>query len=153
MLTRLNTHRHRQALTVLTVIVLVYWAVRLLRAAQIHLFHIPAPQAHGLLGVPFPWLVHSEWSHHGYSLIVLIGFLALLPGFTGPARTWWLLALGVQLWCQAEHLTGSGVELDLFHDVVVLAPAAVAMRLHRRPSGAEPRELHCTCADRTEAAA
>lgn len=153
MLTMLNTRRHRRALTVFLVIVLAYWAESLLRAAQIHLLHLPAPYARGLLGIPFPWLVSSEWMDHGYALIMLIGLLVLLPGFTGRARTWWLLALGIQCWHQFEHLLlVPGVELHLLYNAVVCAPVVVAMVLHRRPLSAEAREVRCTCADRTEVA-
>lgn len=153
MLTELNTRRHRRALTVFLVILLVHWAERLLQAAQLYLLHLPAPYARGLLGLPFPWLVHPERMDRGYALIMLIGLLVLLPGFTGHARTWWLLALGIQSWHHFEYLllVPRG-EFHLFYNAVAFAPVVVAMLLHRRPLRAEPREVRCTCADRTEAA-
>ncbi|SMC51512.1 hypothetical protein [Lentzea albidocapillata] len=72
MSTRPNT---RPVLTVVTVVVLVYWAELLLRLAQTYLFHIPEPYARGLLGVVLPWLAESGWAHHGIAFVVLAGCL------------------------------------------------------------------------------
>ncbi|MGI5500105.1 hypothetical protein [Lentzea sp. CA-135723] len=50
-------------------VVLVSWAEMALRAGQIHLLHIPADQARGLLGVAFPWLLSSEWTYLGLAVL------------------------------------------------------------------------------------
>jgi hypothetical protein len=72
MSTRLNT---RPVLTVVTVVVLVYWAELLLRLGQTYLYHIPEAYARGLLGMALPWLAESGWVHHGFALVTLIGCL------------------------------------------------------------------------------
>ena len=100
---------------------------------------------------------------------MLVGLVLLRPGFTGRARTWWTIALGIQVWHHFEHLlllvqhqTGANlagravptsvlqllfprVELHLFYNAVVFAPMVVAMWLHRRPSS-QTADDPCGCA-------
>ncbi|AXE24084.1 hypothetical protein C0216_12015 [Streptomyces globosus] len=162
----LNSRLHRTGLRIFLVIVLAHWAEHLTQAAQIYVLGWPLPEARGLLGVPFPWLVTSEWMHYGYALVMLVGFLLLRPGFDGRARTWWNVTLAVQVWHHLEHLllllqalTGENlagkavptsiiqllvprVELHLFYNALVTLPMIVAMVLHNRSGG--PR---CSCAE------
>jgi hypothetical protein len=70
----------RPVLTVVTVVVLVYWAELLLRLAQTYLFHLPEAYARGLLGVALPWLAETGWAHHGIAFVVLIGCLEARRG-------------------------------------------------------------------------
>ncbi|MEV4378455.1 hypothetical protein [Streptosporangium sp. NPDC049644] len=166
----LNGRHHRTALGAFLVIVLAHWAEHLVQAVQIYFLDWPLPEARGVLGVPFPWLVQSEWMHYGYALIMLAGFLLLRKGFTGRSRTWWNVTLGIQAWHHLEHflllaqaLTGGNllgkpvptsiiqllvprVELHLFYNAVVFAPMVVAMLLHRRPRESERARMHCGCA-------
>lgn len=171
LLTRLNTTGHRAALGVFLFVVLAHWAEHLAQAVQIYIYHWPLPEARGVLGIPFPWLVKSEWMHYGYALIMLVGFVLLRPGFSGRSRTWWNITLGVQVWHHFEHLlllvqALSGtylmgkavptsvvqlvlprVELHLFYNALVTLPMVVAMVLHRRPGAADTGPLACTCAE------
>lgn len=166
---RLNRDHHRAALTVFMVIVLAHWAEHLVQAYQIWALNWPRPQARGLLGEFYPWLVTSEWMHYGYALIMLIGLFLLRPGFTGRAATWWTVALVIQFWHHIEHLLlliqaqthhnfwGSPVptsvlqqiyprvELHLFYNSVVFIPMVIAMYLHLRPSAEELERTHCDC--------
>ncbi|SDG31456.1 hypothetical protein SAMN05421505_103152 [Sinosporangium album] len=166
----LNTRHHRTALGIFLIIVVAHWAEHLVQAVQIYVLGWPLAEARGLLGLPFPWLVTSEWMHYGYALIMLVGFILLRPGFTGRARTWWNIALGIQVWHHLEHLllliqalTGNNllgrpaptsiiqllvprVELHLFYNAIVFAPMVVAMLLHRRPHEAERAAMRCSCA-------
>ena len=168
--TELNTTYHRTALNVYLVIVLAHWAEYVAQAIQIWVLGWPIPEARGVLGLWFPWLVTSEALHYGYALIMLVAFILLRPGFTGAARTWWTIALGIQVWHHIEHLlllaqaqTGvfllgnevptsvvqlvvPRVQLHLFYNTVVFIPMIVAMVLHRRPSASEQAEQTCTCA-------
>ncbi|XKK41746.1 hypothetical protein HFP72_16585 [Nocardiopsis sp. ARC36] len=170
----LNTRGHRAGLALFMVVVVAHWAEHLVQAAQIYMLNWPVPEARGLLGMPFPWLVTSEWMHYGYALIMLVGLMLLLPGFTGRSRTWWKISLGIQVWHHFEHLLlllqvltgrhiGGGeaptsiiqlliprVELHLLYNALVFAPMVVAMLLHRRPSGEERAAMVCGCADRDE---
>lgn len=115
-------------------------------------------------------VITSEWLHYGYALVMLAGLFVLRKGFVGRARTWWNIALGIQVWHHLEHLllllqaiTGSyllgrsvptsivqlvapRVELHLFYNAVVFAPMVVAMVLHLWPRPAERAQMRCTCA-------
>nr|WP_244983899.1 hypothetical protein [Actinomadura citrea] len=166
----LNTRHHRAALNIYAFIVIAHWAEHIVQAIQIWVLGWPVPEARGVLGVPFPWLVTSEWMHYGYALIMLIGLFLLLPGFTGRARTWWAVSLGIQVWHHFEHLlllvqamSDSNiagrpaptsiiqllvprVELHLFYNTLVTIPMVVAMYLHNRPNAAEREAMRCSCA-------
>jgi hypothetical protein len=167
---QLNERRHKAAVGLFLVIVLAHWAEHVAQAIQIYTLGWPIPEARGVLGLPFPWLVTSEWMHYGYALIMLIGLILLRRGFTGRSRTWWQIALGIQVWHHFEHLllliqamTGTylagrpvptsiiqllipRVELHLFYNAVVFVPMVVAMLLHRRPREAERVDMRCGCA-------
>lgn len=164
----LNGRHHKAALTAFMVIVVGHWAEHLVQAVQVYVWGWPLSEARGVLGMPFPWLVTSEWMHYGYALLMLVGLILLRKGFTGSSRTWWNISLGIQVWHHMEHLLLlaqkiSGVylagrpvptsvlqlvyprmELHLFYNAVVFAPMVVAMLLHRRAS--EHFGATCTCA-------
>jgi hypothetical protein len=166
----LNAERHRIALNVFFAIVLAHWAEHIAQAIQIWVLGWPVPEARGVLGLWFPWLVTSEWLHYGYALVMLIGLVVLRKGFTGRSRTWWNVALGIQVWHHLEHLllllqalTGlhllgravptsflqlvfPRVELHLFYNTVVFVPMVVAMVLHRWPRAVERQAMVCSCA-------
>ncbi|MEV4224146.1 hypothetical protein [Nonomuraea sp. NPDC049725] len=170
LLTGLNTRHHRAALAVYLLIVLAHWAEHVVQAIQIYVLGWPLPEARGVLGVPFPWLVTSEWMHYGYALLMLVGLIMLRRGFTGRSRVWWNVSLGIQVWHHLEHLilllqaiSGSNlagrpvptsliqllvprVELHLFYNALVFAPMVVAMLLHRHPRPAERSAMRCACA-------
>ncbi|NUP62566.1 MAG: hypothetical protein HOW71_10375, partial [Nonomuraea sp.] len=169
-LTALNTRYHKPALTLYLVVVLAHWAEHVAQAVQVYVLGWPLKEARGVLGMPFPWLVSSEWMHYGYALLMLVGLLMLRSGFTGRARTWWNVSLGIQIWHHLEHLlllcqalTGNNLlgrpvptsviqllvprmELHLFYNALVFAPMVVAMLLHRRPRAAERAGMRCACA-------
>ncbi|MBA9005593.1 hypothetical protein [Thermomonospora cellulosilytica] len=166
----INADRHKAALGIFLVIVIAHWAEHVAQAVQIWVLGWPLPEARGVLGVPFPWLVTSEWMHYGYALVMLVGLIMLRPAFTGRARLWWNISLAIQVWHHLEHLllliqalAGANlagrpaptsiaqllvprVELHLFYNALVFAPMVVAMILHRRPNRAERDAMRCTCA-------
>lgn len=170
----LNTRYHKASLAIFMVVVLAHWSEHVAQAIQIWVLGWPVPKARGVLGEPFPWLIKSEWLHYGYALVMLIGLILLRPGFTGRARTWWNIALIIQVWHHLEHLllliqatTHSylahravptsilqlffpRVQLHLFYNALVTAPMVVAVILHRRPSAEERDSMECTCAEATE---
>jgi hypothetical protein len=175
-LAALNTRHHRLGLILFLVIVLAHWGEHVAQAIQIWALGWARPEARGLLGTVFPWLVSSEWLHYAYAAIMLVGLIVLRPGFTGRSRTWWNVALGIQVWHHFEHfillvqaLSGSyllgrtvptsllqiafpRVELHLFYNAIVFLPMVVAMYLHRRPTSEERVLVRCTCAPATAAA-
>ncbi|GLY50277.1 hypothetical protein [Lentzea sp. NBRC 102530] len=166
----LNAERHRAALLVFMVVVAAHWAEHLAQAFQVYFLGMPLPEARGVLGMPFPWLVHSEWMHYGYALVMMIGLILLRPGFRGRGRTWWTIALAIQVWHHLEHLlllvqalAGANLggrpaptsllqlvlprmELHLFYNAIVFVPMVVAMVLHNKPTAEERAEAKCGCA-------
>ncbi|GIF46443.1 hypothetical protein DFJ67_4900 [Asanoa ferruginea] len=165
----LNGRHHRAALNVFMFIVIAHWAEHIVQAIQIWGLGWPRPKARGVLGVWFPWLITSEWLHYGFAIVMLAGLWLLRDGFTGRARTWWMVAFGLQFWHHIEHLllllqaqTGHylggaavptslvqlivpRVELHLFYNTVVFIPMVVALYLHLRPTEAEARAMACSC--------
>lgn len=177
--TRLNTGWHERALWIFGGIVLLHWAEHIVQAAQIWALGYEKPAARGFLGAVWPWLVSSEWLHYGFAVVMLAGLAVLLPGFTGRARTWWIVALAIQVWHLVEHQilfiqaqTGtpwfgakgpSSViqqfwpmarpEIHLVYNMLVTVPMLVALWFHMYPPLHERgRETACTC-DRTATAA
>lgn len=167
---RLNGELHETALRVFMFIVLAHWAEHLLQAFQIYALGWPVPEARGVLGYFFPWLIKSETLHYGYALVMLAGLFLLRKGFTEPnERLWWTIALSIQFFHHIEHallqyqaISGNfffgrpvptsliqlwvpRVELHLFYNTIVFIPMVIAMYYHLFPtaSAATPK---CTCA-------
>ena len=65
---RLNSRWHERALQLFMLIVLGHWAEHLAQAVQIYALGWPRPQAGGVLGLWYPWLVGSEVLHYGYAV-------------------------------------------------------------------------------------
>ena len=169
-LTKLNGPWHEWALRTFMIIVLAHWAEHLVQAYQVYVLRWPLHHARGVLGQAFPWLVHSELLHYGYALIMLVGIWALLPGYVGRARVWWLAALVIQFWHHIEHglLQGQAItgrtlfgaaaptsiiqlliprlELHLVYNTLVFVPMVVAMYYHLVPSAPEAEGMRCHCA-------
>jgi hypothetical protein len=164
---KLNTQWHKRALQILMVIVLAHWAEHLTQAVQVYILGWPRPQAGGVLGLWFPWMVSSEILHYGYAVVMLAGIWVLRKGFTGLSRTWWTVALVIQFWHHIEHgllqaqailqhnLLGSPiplsvlqiafptsrVEIHLFYNAIVFIPMVIGMYYHMFP----PKEEHASC--------
>ena len=161
----LNGSWHGVASIVFLAVVLAHWGEHLLQAIQIFVLGWPRPAALGGLGLMFPWLVTSEWLHYAYAIVMLIGLFVLRGAYQGRARTWWGIALGLQVWHHFEHalllgqavsgvnLFGSAVpvsilqlvvpraELHLFYNAVVFIPMVLAMIYHAFP----PKGTASTC--------
>ena len=172
---KLNSVWHKRALNVFMVIVLGHWAEHLAQAYQVYILGWPRPQAGGVLGLFYPWLVSSEALHYGYAIVMLIFIWTLRKGFTGTSRKWWTIALVIQFWHHIEHailqwqaLThhpwfGSPVpvsfiqllfpkfriELHLFYNAIVFIPMVIGMYYHMFPPKGEEAAA-CTCSLRHE---
>jgi hypothetical protein len=164
---KLNSRWHKPALQFFMVIVLAHWAEHLAQAWQIYILGWPVHHAGGVLGLLYPWLVHSEVLHYGYALIMLVGIWVLRKGFTGVSRKWWTVALVIQFWHHFEHMLLIGqvifrhnlfgspaptsivqliiprVELHLFYNTIVFIPMVVGMYYHMFPLKGE---AHAGCA-------
>jgi hypothetical protein len=169
-LTKLNTVWHERANAVFLFIVLAHWAEHLLQAYQVYGLKLPRPEARGLLGQFFPWLVSSEVLHYAYALVMLVFLWVLRRGFVGRARTWWMVSFGIQFWHHIEHALLQGqaifqqnlfgkpvptsivqlwfprVELHLFYNTVVFLPMVIAAYFHLLPRPAERGAMKCSCA-------
>lgn len=174
---RLNGPWHERGLQVFMAIVLAHWAEHLAQALQVYVLHWPMPNARGVLGLWFPWLVTSETLHYGYALTMLVGLWILRSGFVGSSRTWWMVAFWIQFWHHIEHallqgqvivghnLFGSPVpmsiaqlviprlELHLIYNTIVFIPMIIAMYRHLIPPEAERVRMRCTCAGQPDFAA
>jgi hypothetical protein len=175
---RPNGPQHELALRLFMVIVLAHWAEHLLQAVQIYVLNWPVPEARGLIGYFYPWVIRSETLHYGYALVMLVGLWVLRTGFTGVQdRRWWTIALAIQFVHHFEHLllivqatTGHNlggrpvptslvqlwvprVELHLFYNTIVFIPMVIAMHYHMFPPASEARAQNCTCSWHSEAAA
>ena len=169
-LERLNGRWHERALHIFMGVVLAHWAEHLAQAFQIYGLGWPVPQARGVLGLWYPWLIKSEVLHYGYALVMLIGIWVLRNGFVGTSRQWWTVALAIQFWHHIEHgllqaqaLFGRNlfnspvptsiaqlwiprVELHLIYNSLVFIPMMIAMYYHLFPPQGEAVHMRCTCA-------
>jgi len=170
-LDRINGPQHELMLRTFMVIVLAHWAEHLLQGFQIYVLNWPVPEARGLIGYFYPWVIKSETLHYGYALVMLAGLWMLRRGFTGMHdRRWWTAALAIQFFHHIEHLLliaqstiGHNlagrpvptsliqlwvprVELHLFYNTIVFIPMVVAMYYHLfPPTVQEGRRQQCTC--------
>jgi len=174
---RLNGPWHERALQIFMAVVLAHWAEHLAQALQVYVLHWPRPEARGVLGLWFPWLVDAEVLHYGYALVMLVGLWILRAGFVGRARTWWTVALCIQFWHHIEHALLQGqvivgrnlfdapvptsiaqlflprMELHMIYNTIVFVPMIVGMYLHLHPSDDERAEMGCGCAIQRDVAA
>ncbi len=172
---RINTRWHELALWSYGAIVIAHWLEHVFQAFQIWALHWPRAQANGALGLVLPWLVTSEWLHYAYAVLMLAAFALLLPGFAGRARTWWLVALGIQVWHHFEHaillvqaqvshnIFGREVptslvqlflpraELHLFYNAIVTIPMLIAIYHHMHPRSEDVGAVACSCSRRSAA--
>jgi hypothetical protein len=171
---KLNREWHKPALQIFMVIVLAHWAEHLAQAAQVYLLNWPVPEARGVLGLWFPWLVKSELLHYAYALVMLIGLWLFRKGFQGQSYKWWMAAFWIQFWHHIEHALLQGqailgqnlfaspvpvsilqlwiprVELHLFYNSVVFVPMVLGMYYHMFPPRGEQSNHGCGCAWRRE---
>jgi len=167
---RINREWHKPALQFFMFIVLAHWAEHLAQACQIYILGWPVPEARGILGLWYPWLIKSELLHYLYALVMLIGIWSLRKGFQGRAHTWWMIAFGIQFWHHIEHALLQGqaiagrnlfgspvptsiaqlwiprVELHLFYNTIVFIPMIVGMYYHMFPPQGEEAGHGCSCA-------
>lgn len=173
---RINSGGHERALQLFMFIVLAHWAEHLTQAFQIFVLGWPRPEAGGVLGLWFPWMVKSEVLHYGYALVMLVGLWVLRSGFVGRGYTWWMIAFGIQFWHHIEHALLQGqalvginlfnspvpisiaqlfiprVELHLIYNTIVFVPMVIGMYYHMFPAPADASRMRCSCAVRPQVA-
>lgn len=122
---KLNTEWHKPALLIYAAIVLAHWAEHLVQAFQVYVLGWPLPEARGVLGMPFPWLVKTEFMHYLYAIVMLVAFWVLRKGFVGRSWTWWMIAFWIQFWHHIEHALLQGQVL--FGANLLGAPAPISI--------------------------
>jgi hypothetical protein len=168
---RLNSSWHERGLQAFMVVVLAHWSEHLTQAVQIYALHWPVPEARGVLGLWFPWLIKSETLHYGYALVMLAGLWIFRKGFTGALdHRFWMIAFWIQFWHHIEHailqtqfIVGHNlfgrpvptsiaqlwfprVELHLFYNTIVFIPMVIAMYYHMFPTKQDASQQQCSCA-------
>lgn len=170
LLAKLNSSWHKPTLIAYTVFVLGHWSEHFLQAFQIYVLGWKVPDARGLLGYFYPWLVKSEAMHYFYAVAMLSAFWFFRTGFKDRSYRWWMIAFWIQFWHHIEHLllqlqalAGQNlfgapvpmsiaqlwiprVELHLFYNTVVTIPMVLAMYYHMFPASEEEAQHHCGCA-------
>jgi len=132
---------------VYVLIVIAHWIEHLFQAYQVYVMHMPRPHSLGALGYLFPSLMHSEWLHYGYAVVMFVGLGLLIEDFSGTARRLWSVAFYIQTWHLFEHsllivqarqgydpisvvqLLVPRIELHLFYTSIVTVPMLVAVLL------------------------
>jgi hypothetical protein len=178
----LNTKWHRRALQVYGAVVVLHWLEHIVQAFQIWVLDYKKPEARGVLGQWFPWLIKSEYLHWGFAVFMVVGLGLLLPGFQGRSRWFWGAAFVIQVWHMIEHQilwqqaqTGNfwwhskapvsviqhyffpmaRPELHLIYNTLVTIPMIVGIFFHMYPPPRERGKAStalCTCAVRRDAA-
>jgi hypothetical protein len=172
-ISNLNTRWHRAALLTFGAIVVLHWLEHLVQAFQIWALDMKRPEARGVLGQWFPWIIKTEWLHYGFAVVMLAGLAFLLPGFTGRGKAFWMVAFLIQAWHLVEHqilfvqattgdnwwdskvpvsilqhyvFPGSRAELHLLYNALVTIPMVVAMFFHMYPPPKERSQpADCSC--------
>jgi hypothetical protein len=167
---KLNTAWHERALEIFMAVVLLHWAEHLAQAYQLYAMGWAPPDALGIFGLYFPWLVASETLHYGYALVMLGGQWFLRTGFSGRSYRWWMVSFWIQAWHHFEHLLLQGQalvgenlfnapvpvsmlqlwirrpELHLIYNTLVFIPMVVAMYYHMFPLEEDAAQQQCSCA-------
>jgi hypothetical protein len=176
LLEKLNARWHEIALRTFAVVVLAHWAEHLAQATQIYALGWAPPDARGVLGLWFPWMVKSEILHYGYAIVMLVGIWILRSGFTGRSYVWWMISFWIQFWHHIEHALLQGqaifgqnlfdkpvpvslvqlwiprVELHLFYNTIVFIPMVIGMYYHLfPPKGEDQSGIRCACAAHSNA--
>jgi len=93
----------RRLLILYLVLIVGHFAEHVLQLFQAAVLAWPRAEAGGLLGLWTPQLLTNESLHFSYNLMQLLGLLVLSYHVTARARTWWRIAIIVQLWHFFEH--------------------------------------------------
>jgi hypothetical protein len=81
-----------------------HFAEHVVQIVQIYVLNMKLHESKGILGLYWPWLVHSEVLHYGYALFMLIGLWHFRTRFSGISYTFWMTAFFVQFWHHFEHV-------------------------------------------------
>jgi hypothetical protein len=156
--TSVNGQFHLAGIGVFVTWVLAHWVEHIVQAYQVYVSGMLRHHSHGAVGGIMPWLITSEWLHFGYVAVTFVGLVLLRNGFTGTAKTWWSITVGIGLWHLIEHtillaqatvgynlfgfsepasllqLIVPRIELHLFYNAAMTLPLMIALFHHFAPS-------------------
>ena len=151
-----KTKQFRNYLNIFLLVVYLHLFEHIAQMFQLYLLHWSRPQCLGLLGLLWPWLIHSEYLHYGHALFMLMGIYYLTKYMYNRASLWWMqLALVLAFYHHFEHLllliqsinhvyffntdmpTSIGqlfiprIELHFFYNLLVGIPMAIALHKNK----------------------
>lgn len=86
------------------IIVFSHFLEHLAQMIQLYILHWQRSESLGILGLKYPWLVHSEWLHYGHALFMLVGLYLLAFSIVGKAKQWWDWAVYLAFYHHIEHV-------------------------------------------------
>ena len=146
------------------IVVIAHFLEHLFQAYQLWVLRWERPQCLGLLGLYYPWLIHSEWLHYGHALFMLLGLGFFRPLMhSGKAYFWWNVAFILGFYHHIEHALLLGqvifnhnlfdspipislgqlliprLELHLIYNLMVLIPMLIALFYQFPPKFTRPQ--------------
>jgi hypothetical protein len=71
---------------------------------ELHVLHWTRPQSLGLLGLIWPWVIHSEYLHYGHALFMLVGIYYLNKNMHNRSSYFWMnITLVLAFYHHFEH--------------------------------------------------
>lgn len=80
----------------------LHFSEHIAQLIELYVLKMPRPECLGLLGLFYPYLMHSEWLHYAHALLMLAG----LYYFKHEASlySWWITTVWLQQYHHLEHL-------------------------------------------------
>lgn len=89
----INSRYFNTYLLLFQVIVLSHFAEHVAQIIELYILHWPRKESLGLLGLAYPYLVHSEYLHYAHALFMLVGLYLLSFSFVGDAKKWMAITI------------------------------------------------------------
>lgn len=105
MILNYKTKQFRNYLNIFLLIVYLHLFEHIAQMFQLYILHWPKSQCLGLIGLIWPWLIHSEYLHYGHALFMLVGIYYLTKYMYNKQSLWWMnLTLYLAFYHHFEHL-------------------------------------------------
>lgn len=100
-----KTKQFRNYLNIFLLVVYLHLFEHIAQMFQLYVLQWPRSQCLGLLGLIWPWLIHSEYLHYGHALFMLVGIYYLTKYMHIRKALWWMnLTLILAFYHHFEHL-------------------------------------------------
>ena len=101
----LYTKQFRKGLNIFLLIIYLHLFEHIAQMFQLYVLHWNRPECLGLVGLVWPYLIHSEYLHYGHALFMFIGIYYLTKYMYNRHSLWWMkLALILAFYHHFEHL-------------------------------------------------